>query len=142
MEKEDSVESYFLVLGILQSIIAIGAIIGGVGMCLDPSGRTDGVSLKLLLESPFQDYWYPGLFLLIVHGIGNILGAIISYTKKHISGVFGMGLGAILIAWVILQIYWIGFSHKLQPAFLVFGTAEVFLGYLIYRDVQVHLSKK
>lgn len=142
MEKDESIRSYFLVLGILQSIIAVGAIIGGIGMCLDPSGRTDGVSLKLLQDSPFKDFWYPGLFLLVIHGVGNILAAIISFKKKHISGVFGMGMGAILIAWVILQVYWIGFSHRLQPAFLVFGTAEMFLGYLIYRDVQVHLSKK
>ncbi|MCB0504025.1 MAG: hypothetical protein KDC58_00845 [Cyclobacteriaceae bacterium] len=142
MEEEESIKSYFLVLGILQSIIAVGAIIGGIGMCMDPSGRTDGISLRLLHESPFKDYWYPGLFLLIVHGLGNILAAIISFAKRHISGVFGMAMGAILIAWVVLQIYWIGFSHRLQSAFLVFGTAEVFLGYLIYRDVQVHLSKK
>lgn len=143
MEKEEeSIKSYFQVLGILQSIIAVGAIIGGIGMCFDPSGRTDGVSLKLLQDSPFKDYWYPGLFLLIVHGIGNILAAIISFTKKHVSGVFGMALGAILIAWVLLQIYWIGLNHKLQLAFLVFGAGEIILGYLIYKDVQAHLSNK
>ncbi|MCB0497150.1 MAG: hypothetical protein KDC79_13505 [Cyclobacteriaceae bacterium] len=142
MEKEDSIKSYFQVLGILQSIIAIGAIIGGVGMCMDPTGKTDGVTLKLLQESPFNDYWYPGLFLLIVHGLGNIIAAYISFTKKHISGILGMALGGILIFWVVMQFYWIGFNHDLQPAFLVFGTAEAFLGFLIQRDVQVHLSRK
>lgn len=136
METDDPPKSFFLVLGILQSIIAVGAIIGGIGMCMDPSGRADGIPLKLLHDSPFKDYWYPGLFLLIVHGIGNILSAIISFAKKPVSGIFGMAMGSLLILWISMQLIWIGYYNALQPAFIVFGAAQVLLGYLIYRDME------
>ena len=131
--KDDPIKNLFLVLGILQSIISVGAIIGGIGMCIDPSGHTDGVSQELLRNSPFKDYWYPGLFLLIVHGIGNLIAALVSFFRKKNAGTTGILLGGILIAWVAIQIFWIGFSHILQPAFVVFGFAEVFIGTLIYR---------
>lgn len=134
-QEEDSPKSFYQVLGILQSIIAVGAIIGGIGMCMDPSGRADGIPLRLLDDSPFQDFWYPGLFLLIVHGIGNILSAIISFAKKEISGVFGMAMGSLLILWVSMQLIWIGYYNALQPAFITFGAVQVWLGYLIYRDI-------
>lgn len=135
METDDSPKGFFQVLGIIQSIIAVGAIIGGIGMCMDPTGRADGIPLKLLHDSPFEDYWYPGLFLLIVHGIGNILSAIISFSKKEISGFFGMAMGSLLIVWITMQLIWIGYYNALQPAFIVFGAAQLLLGYLIHRDL-------
>jgi hypothetical protein len=116
-------------LGILQVIVAIGAIPAGLSMILDPSGNDLGISPDILRDAPFRDFYIPGIFLLVGNGVFNIIGAVLSFRKNKQAGKVGLGLGIFLVLWICFQIYFIGFIHFLQPLFLVIGIIEILLSY-------------
>lgn len=116
-------------LGIIQIFVAIGAIPAGLSLILDPSGNGLGISTEILLGSPFRDFFIPGLFLFVVNGLFNILGAVLSFRRNKYTGIFGLGLGIFLVMWVSIQVYITGLIHFLQPLFLVIGIIEIILSY-------------
>ncbi len=67
---------FFMGLGILQLFISLGAIPAGISFLLDPSGKGLGMATDLLKNSPFINFFIPGLYLLSINGIGNLIGAI------------------------------------------------------------------
>ena len=117
----------YRVLAIIQGLVGMMAIPAGLSLIIDPSGITIGVTTDLLNVSLLSDYTIPGWFLLIIHGAGNILGA--SYTvRRHAwTGLIGIGLGVILVIWILIQVYIIGLIHFLQPLFLLVGICEIYL---------------
>jgi len=124
-------KKYFIILGIIQLIIAIGAIPAGFYFVFNPDGNASGPSTDMLRNSPFPDFLVPGLFLFIVHGLGNLSGSVLSFLKKKTAALAGIILGVLLVGWIVLQVYWIGLSSFLQPLFFVVGLVEVGLGFYI-----------
>jgi len=127
-------KKYYIVLGALQAFTAIGAIPAGLGYLLDTSGKGMGVTTELLSESPLNSFLLPGLFLMIVNGFGNALGAYLSFIKNKIAGHLGLILGILLTLWIIIQVAWITLSSFLQPLFLVIGLTNIFLSYRILKN--------
>jgi len=117
-----------LELGILQLFIGIGAVAGGWVLVMDPSGSQIGMSSDWLSNSPFTTYLIPGLTLLLVNGIGNVLGGIATLRKNRYAGYVAMALGTFLLFWMVAQVWWIGLTHWLQPFYFVFGLIESTLG--------------
>jgi hypothetical protein len=89
--------------------------------------------MDLLANSPLDSFLLPGLFLLIVNGFANLLGAFLSFTRNRYAGHAGLILGILLCLWIIIQVYWITLSSFLQPLFLVIGLVNSFLGWRIMR---------
>jgi hypothetical protein len=129
-------KKHYIILGCIQIFIALGAIPAGVGYLSDTTGIGMGASVELLKNSPLSSFLIPALFLLIVHGFGNVAGAILSFRKNRIAGKTGLALGLILCVWIIIQVYCIGLSSFMQPMFLLIGVAEAIFGYLIIRKTE------
>lgn len=129
------------ILGMIQAFTAIGAIPAAYGFLSDISGAGMGTNTELLAKSPFDSFLIPGLFLLIVNGFGNAIGAFLSFRMKALAGMTGIVLGIILCFWIIIQVYWIGLGSLLQPFFLIVGIAEAWLGWYILKHSLV-LSQK
>ena len=53
-------------LGVLQVLIGLGAVGGGLGLILDTSGSNLGMPLEMLKRTPFSTFLVPGIVLLIV----------------------------------------------------------------------------
>jgi hypothetical protein len=123
-------------LGILQVFIGLGAVGGGLGLVLEPSGENLGIPTKLLHNSPFSDYLIPGIILLSINGIGSLVGSIISFKRKMYAGVIAMALGVFLVAWIILQVYWIESFHWLHASYLGLGLLEFVLGWALRKALQ------
>jgi hypothetical protein len=120
-------------LGVIQAIVAIGAIPAGFIFVADPSGKGMGNTTDLLAHSPFHTFLIPGLFLMIVNGFGNLAGAVLSFMNRKIAGLLGYLLGVVLFTWVIFQVAWIGYGSWLQALFFFVGIAETILGYMIWK---------
>ena len=120
---------------LIQIIIAAGAIPGGITFLIDPSGARSGTSSSLLINSPFVDFFFPGLFLLVIIGGGNLVSSIVTFLKIEVSGFLGIILGIILMLWIVLQVYWIGYGSLLQPFFFLIGSMETLIGYRLLRSV-------
>ena len=115
-------------LGALQAFIGLGAVAGGLGLILDPSGASLGISVEWLSGSPFPDYLFPGIVLFAINGIGSLAGSLASFMRYRYAGEFAVALGAFLILWIVAQVGWIGLSHWLQPLFFALGVVELMLG--------------
>ncbi len=123
------------ILCIIQVIIAVRAILEGILFVIDPSGHKNGTSIAVLVNSPFFDFFFPGLFLLIFIGISNLSSAIVTFLKIEVAGFLGIIFGIILMIWIVLQTYWIGFNGFLQPLFFILGAIETVIGFQLLRKV-------
>ncbi|MHC4799101.1 MAG: hypothetical protein ACYTF1_20905, partial [Planctomycetota bacterium] len=95
----------------------------------EPSGANLGFALEQLSESPFDDYLIPGIVLLVVIGVGNLAGGVLSFLRYRYAGRIAAALGALLIMWIVAQVWWIGLLFWLQPLYFGFGVAELVLGW-------------
>jgi len=126
----------FIWLGVLQVFIGIGAVAGGVALALDPSGVSLGMPLELLEETPFATFLIPGIVLLAVNGMGSLTGAIASFARHRYAGHAAIALGAFLIAWILVQVYWFAGFHWLHWLYLGLGIVELALGWAVRRSVR------
>ena len=116
----------------LLLFVGIGAVAGGLGVILDPSGESLGVSVDLLMNSPFKNFLIPGIVLFTVIGLTSLLVSFLTFKQHLLSGGATIVLGFIMIIWIVLQVYWIGWLTPLQPTFLIIGFAEIILGYVLH----------
>jgi len=123
----------FYILGSLQAFTAIGAIPAGAGYLLDTTGKGMGVSTELLAHSPLNSFLLPGLFLLLINGLANLIGAYLSFTRNRYAGYAGLILGILLTLWIIIQVAWISLMSFLQPLFLIIGLVNTYLGWKILK---------
>jgi hypothetical protein len=116
----------------LLLFVGIAAVAGGLGVLLDPSGESLGVSVDLLINSPFKNFLIPGIVLFTIIGLTNLLVSFLTFKQHLLSGGATIILGFIMIIWIVLQVYWIGWLTSLQPTFLIIGFAEIILGYVLH----------
>jgi hypothetical protein len=122
-------------LGLLQVFIGLGALAGGLGLVLEPSGADLGMLLETLEHSPFSTYFVPGIVLFLVNGLGSLVGAAASFSRHRHTGEIAMALGAFLVVWITLQVYWISASHWLQALYLGLGFLELILGWWLRKGL-------
>ena len=133
MENTDVKMKVYIGLGILQAFIGLGALGGGFMLVRDPSGSALELPMSLLEGSPFPDFLIPGLFLLAVNGVGSMIGAGLSFTRRRYAQEIAIVLGAILVAWIVIQIVIISSFHWLHVLYFILGVVELGIGLYIRR---------
>ena len=108
--------------------IGLGGVAGGLGLVLDPTGGNVAMRTESLADSPFSDFLVPGLVLLAVNGVGNLIGGMMSFAGWRRYGDVAVALGAFLMAWIVAQVWWIGLIHWLQPLYFCLGVLQLALG--------------
>ena len=73
------------------------------------------------------------MFLLAVHGIGSMIGAGLSFTRRRYAQEIAIVLGAILIAWIVIQIVIISSFHWMHVLYFILGVVELGIGLYIRR---------
>jgi hypothetical protein len=104
----------------------------GIIFLIDPSGALVEMPLSHLDKLPIDTFFLPGLYLLIVYGIGSAVIAYGLLRQLFWAPVAGLLLGLVLIGWVIGQIILWGEPAMLQYIYLTVGVA-IFLLSLIIR---------
>ena len=116
-------------LGVFQILVGLSAVAGGVGMVGDPSGASLGFPIEQLDGTPFSDYLVPGLFLLVILGVGHLAGGIATLMRWRYAGEGALILGLVLMMWIVVQVILIGLTFFLQPLYFLFGLVEAVLGW-------------
>lgn len=98
--------------------------------------KPDGSNLGMFEHSPFSDFLIPGIVLLLINGLGSIAGSITSFRLFRCAAEIGLVLGAFLIAWIILQVYWIHAFHWLHALYLCLGVVEIILAWLLRKALR------
>jgi len=124
-------------LGVLQILVGITAILGGVGLVSDPSGAKMDVPLVLLKNSPFTNYFIPGLVLLVVIGVGNVLAGIVTFLRNRHAGKIAVFFGAFLALYMSIEVGFIGPLNFSQPLYFILGAVELILGLKLSRSVRM-----
>ena len=133
MENTIAKRKVYIILGSLQAFIGFGAFGGGLMLVIDPSGNTLGVPMSFLEGSPFLDYLIPGVFLLAVNGVGSMVGAGFSFTRRRYAKEIAIVLGAILVAWIVVQVVIIRSIGWLHILYFILGVVELGIGLYIRR---------
>jgi len=121
----------YLYIIILHAFVGIGGLFGGIGIIIDPSGDGYGVSVDLLKNSPFNDFFIPGLFLFFIIGIGDIIVSIFAYQKhKYLAYLSGL-MGGVLMTWIVIQCIMIETVAALHVIFFLLGLIEVLLAFIL-----------
>jgi len=115
------------ILGALLGFGALNAIGGGFyGL----SGA-EGVPIAWLNGSPFADYFIPSLILLVIVGGSFLIASIAVLAGRRISRTAALAAGAILLAWIAVQVAVIGYVSWMQPATAAAGVVVIVLAWLL-----------
>lgn len=110
-------------LGGLLLLIALNAVGGG----LYGLSGAEGIPTAWLAGSPFADYPLPSLFLLICVGGAALTAGVAVLRRRPAGRPAALLAGAVLVAWIVVQVGIIGPVSWLQPAMLIAGLAIVAL---------------
>ena len=123
-----------LILGIILAFVALGALPAGYLMIKHPDGSALGMTTDFLKNSPFRSFLVPGIFLFGVNGVLSLAGAVVCFLRSKYSSTVGLMLGLSLLVWICVQVWAIGLSSWMQPAYFIVGLAEIALSILIIRQ--------
>lgn len=114
--------------------VGVGAVGGAVGMLLAPDGSIMGMQDMLpyfqvlpFADALFQNYIFPGIALLCVNGIPNLIAAGLLLAGKKSGVICGMSFGLTLMAWIVIQ-FVIFPLNFMSTAFFIFGLLQALTG--------------
>ena len=111
--------------------IGAGALLGVGMMWINP----DAFGMAPLLwqmqdHLPLIGGWIasfalPGVFLLVVIGVPNFVGAVLIWRRHKIAPWWAMACGIILVCWILLQLLVVFGPNPTSVVYLVFGLAQL-----------------
>ncbi len=119
------------VLKAMLLILGISALLSGMALVLDPSGKTIQFPDGYLNGSPFSDYLIPGIILTLCMGVlplvswyalwkkpqSAFLQRITPISGKHWAWAAAMKSGIVLVIWIVVQMWMVPYFF-LQPVLL------------------------
>jgi hypothetical protein len=115
---------------VLEILLGVGAVCGGMALMAGPRGEILPLPVAALAESPFSNYFAPGAILFAVLGLGP-LGAAVCTRRRHPLAPFLLfAAGAALLMWLIVEIAVVGYSNRppLQAVYLGLGVVMTSVG--------------
>ena len=111
------------ILGSLLVLVAVNAFAGGFyGMA-----GAKNVPVDWLKESPFHNYFIPGLFLFICIGGSALYAAIAVFRRWRMARKMAFMSGIIILLWLAVQVAIIGYVSWMQPATAAAAFLIIFL---------------
>lgn len=133
MKSRYNVVSKFLLF--MNLFIGLGAVYGSSMMFLAPDGHLLRMEALLpffqvlpLAKYLYQDYIFPGIALLLINGIPNLISSYFIIKKKNCGNIISMVSGVLLNLWIIIQLV-IFPSNFLSNTYFIFSFIQFFLAY-------------
>ena len=118
-----------IALIVIQLLVMVNAFGGGLyglmGAKAIPSSWLDG--------SPFHSFFVPSLFLFVVIGGGMLVATVVWLRKSRLAPWVSLGMGGLLMLWIVVQVAIIGFVSPLQPISFIAGAAIATLAGVLLR---------
>ena len=90
-----------------------------------------GVPTEWLEGSPFSGYFIPSLILFLVVGGSYLFAAVAVFTRIVVARRAAFASGAIVLAWLVVQVAMIGYVSWMQPATAIAGFFVLILAPLL-----------
>ena len=118
--------------------VGIGALWGSINMFIDPTGKLLQMDTMLpyfqvlpFSDILFKNYIFPGIALLIVNGISNLVAAYLLIKNKKSGIILGTVFGLTLMLWITIQ-FIIFPTNILSITYFVVGIIQLITGYMTY----------
>ncbi len=108
---------------VLELFTGILAIPVGLMFLGDPTGKAIGVPQGWIEATVFGSYLIPGLYLLLVNGLGMLVLAGLTVLRQPIAPWLTGALGVGLMIWIAVQVLIMPETMFLQPIFFAVGLA-------------------
>jgi hypothetical protein len=111
-------------LGIASQVfVGVMAVPVGLVMMGDPNGSPLGIPNEWVADSAFGSFLVPGLFLLLVNGVGQLAAAGLALIRHPLAPWLMATLAVGLLVWIAVQVLIIPLSF-LQPAIFLIGLLQ------------------
>ncbi len=107
----------------LLVLLGIGALAGGAALVSAPDGSAMQFDVSLLSGSPFSDYFFPGLILGGLFGLGSFTVAILGVRGVYLAPFLAFAIGCGQMIWIIVELVVIKELSFLHPTFFGVGLA-------------------
>jgi hypothetical protein len=105
--------------------IGITAIGGGAALVASPDGALFQMPVSTLSHSPFSTFLFPGILLLFVVGVGNVVAGWRVIRDRLGANAWAFAGGAALLGWVVTEMVMLRTINVLQLVF--FGMSVVIM---------------
>jgi hypothetical protein len=112
----------------LEVFTAVGAIPVGLAMLTDTTGGSVGLPGGWIEATPFGSYLVPGLYLLLVNGVGMLVAAGLVVARHRSAPWLTAILGVGLVIWIAVQVVVLPETSLLQVVFGATGLALTAIG--------------
>jgi hypothetical protein len=106
---------------VLELFTALGALPVGYQLITDPTGASVGFPAGWIEATPFGSYLVPGLYLLLVNGVGMLVLAALSVMRHRAASWLTGVLGGGLVIWIGVQLVVMPDFSFLQAVFGAIG---------------------
>lgn len=115
---------------VLEVLLAVGALAGGLALMLGPRGEIIPLPLSALRGSAFDTYLVPGLILFAVLGLGPLVAALMAWARHPLAPLAVVVVGVALLIWIMVEVTIVGYSNDppLQPIYFLMGVAITLVG--------------
>ena len=118
--------------------IGVGALLGGITMLIDPTGKLMKMDEMLpyfqvlpFSNILFQNFIFSGISLLIVNGFSNLTASYLLIKNKKSGIILGTIFGFTLMLWITIQ-FIIFPMNVLSTSYFIFGLMQLIIGYITY----------
>ena len=99
-------------------------------MSTDPSGKSLSMPIELLDNSPFNNFFIPGIILFTIIGLGSIIIAVLVIRKHKYIRWLVIASGGSLVIWITVQVIMIRPINVLQVIYFLTGLILVIVASL------------
>ena len=108
---------------VLLIVLGVGALAGGAALIAQPDGSVMKFPPSLLAGSPFSDYFFPGLILGGVFGLGSLATALLGLRGWHAAPFLAFAIGCGQMIWIVVELAIIKELSFLHPTMFGVGLA-------------------
>ena len=139
--KNQTKSVFCYLLMITMAFQALSGLWGGLILMIYPSGKAMQLPLSFLANTPFNNFFIPGMILFLFIGVFpayvtfllvgsrqfNFLNKLNIYQDMQQAWTFSLFAGIISVLWMDFQIMLIGYGHYIQSIYAFIGVIIIML---------------
>ena len=125
---------------ILLFLVGLNALAAGYSFMAEPSGKDIGISTDYLKDSPFENYFVPGLVLFCFNGVLSMLTAILAIKQWRYYPQLIVVQGCILLGWIMIQVAMVKDFNLLHFVCAAIGIVLLMSGRILTKDNKIKIA--
>lgn len=115
------------VLGCYDLLLAVGAICNGLLMVSGKFWEGEPWPDVWIGRVPFQSWFFPGVIAIVIYGVGNLIAAYYSFSKKEKGYIASGGMGGFFFLSLLASFVVLGEGYLATFMFIILSVIQVIL---------------